>query len=395
MLALFFFVLILGTSTLLTSISGRSFTELIVPGEKKGSIFPDLETGRQSAGNPAGKIKGLDQFLQERLAVLRRVTFPSNGDPARAGDGTNLKIWTLKFLSGIMGVKTSDLKTFLSLPGGGLPKDVKVLPVAGSRLAHGPGPGDKVAKEGILTPPSPPSPDVPEPSPEGSRPPGHEPGFDILRPFRRSQGPPTVLIYHSHSSEAYRPTSGANYVWGKDEGVIKVGDRLAQVLTDRYGIGVIHSRKIHDYPVWRDAYANSSKTVAEYLKQNQSIEIVLDLHRDSSPGLTPEVTTAEIKGKKVARVFIVVTTDAFGLPHPNWQENFAFARYLQGKMEEMYPGLSRGIDLRQDGRWNQHLHPRSIILEIGSVDNSREEAERSAELVADVLSQVMKDLEIR
>ena len=174
-----------------------------------------------------------------------------------------------------------------------------------------------------------------------------------------------------------------------------MGDRLAEVLTKRYGIGVVHSRKIHDYPRWRDAYANSCETVTDILKKYPSIEIVLDIHRDSSTGLSETSTTTEIAGLRVARVFIVVTTDAFGLPHPNWQENLAFARYLQGKMDEMYPGLSRGIDLRQDGRWNQHLHPRAIILEIGSVLNTREEAERAAGFVADVLDQVVRELEIR
>lgn len=204
---------------------------------------------------------------------------------------------------------------------------------------------------------------------------------------------PLVFIYHSHSSEAYRLTSGADHVWGSDEGVITVGDVLAKALEEKYDIPVVHSRKVHDYPVWREAYINSYKTVSEALHEHPTVEMVFDVHRDAGTVRLSGAPTVEISGRKAARVFIVVTTDRFGLPHPNWRENLAFAYYLNAKIDEMYPGLSRGINVRDDARWNQHVHNRAVILEIGCEQNTRQEAEASALCLADVIASVLGDIQ--
>jgi stage II sporulation protein P len=182
-------------------------------------------------------------------------------------------------------------------------------------------------------------------------------------------------------------------VWGSEEGVISVGAELAKALSEKYGIPVLHSRKIHDYPVWREAYINSHETVSSVLKEHPTIEMVFDVHRDAGTAGISASPTVEIDGQKAARVFIVVTTDRFGLPHPNWRENLAFAYYLNAKMDEMYPGLSRGINVRDDARWNQHVHSRAVILEIGCEQNTRQEAERAATLLADVVACVLEDIQ--
>ncbi len=204
---------------------------------------------------------------------------------------------------------------------------------------------------------------------------------------------PLVFIYHSHSSEAYRLTSGADHVWGSDEGVIAVGDVLAKSLSERYNIPVVHSRKVHDYPVWREAYINSFKTVSQALEKNPTIEMVFDVHRDAGTTRLSGSPTVEINGQKACRVFVVVTTDRFGLPHPHWRENLAFAYQLNAKMDEMYPGLSRGINVRDDARWNQHVHNRAVILEIGCERNTRQEAEVAASCLADVVACVLGDIQ--
>lgn len=257
----------------------------------------------------------------------------------------------------------------------------------------------KLLEEATERPRSPESPIIPPELPEvPRRPPGEgrplppEGGRLRLAPVRGWGSKPLIAIYHSHSSEAYRPTSGENYVWGKPDGVITVGRLLAQELRTTYNIPVIHSEAIHDYPVWREAYMNSLVTITRILKENPSIEMVIDLHRDSVPVSIPAGGTIEIGGRRATRVFIVVTNDRFGLPHPNWRENYAFARYLAAKAEEMYPGLVRGVDLRSDGRWNQHVHPRAVIVEIGSVSNTREEAIWAARLMADVIASALDDL---
>ena len=53
------------------------------------------------------------------------------------------------------------------------------------------------------------------------------------RPTESQVREPLVAIYHSHSSEAYRLTSGADHLWGSEEGVIHVGAKLASILEER------------------------------------------------------------------------------------------------------------------------------------------------------------------
>lgn len=264
-------------------------------------------------------------------------------------------------------------------------RDQAGLPDEASTLEHPPaGPGSPVRQREPLPPPV----VVPRPLPA-------EPGVEEPHrvPTRGWGDEPLVFIYHSHSSEAYRLTSGADHVWGSEEGVIAVGAALAKALSEKYNIPVLHSRKIHDYPVWREAYINSYKTVSDALEKHPTIEMVLDVHRDAGTTRLSGPPTVEIGGRKAARVFIVVTTDRFGLPHPNWRENLAFAYYLNAKMDEMYPGLSRGINVRDDARWNQHVHNRAVILEIGCEQNTRQEAETAAALLADVIACVLEDIQ--
>lgn len=224
------------------------------------------------------------------------------------------------------------------------------------------------------------------------------PAADIVPESGRSPGKdwgkdPLVAIYHSHSSEAYRLTSGVDHLWGSEEGVIHVGAVLASTLQERYGIPVVHSRNIHDYPVWREAYINSQKTIAKVLDTNKSVRIVLDIHRDAGLSASSSIPTVEINGVRAARVFIVVTTDKYGLPHPRWRDNLNFAYQLNAKLDEVCPGLSRGVSVRNDARWNQHVHQRALIVEIGSDKTKRQEAEVSAVYVADAISRILQDLE--
>jgi stage II sporulation protein P len=228
---------------------------------------------------------------------------------------------------------------------------------------------------------------------DGNRPSQSKPEPDERVSLEEARGGnPLVAIYHSHSSEAYRLTSGVDHAWGSEEGVIHVGAQLASILQERYGIPVIHSKKIHDYPVWREAYTKSQKTIKEILEANKSVQIVLDIHRDAGLSSSASFPTVEVNSVRAARVLIVVTSDKYGLPHPRWEENLTFAYQLNAKLDEVCPGLSRGVSIRNDARWNQHVHPRAVIVEIGSDKTKRQEAEVSAVYIADAISRVLQDI---
>ncbi len=208
---------------------------------------------------------------------------------------------------------------------------------------------------------------------------------------------PAVLIYHTHSSEMYlgRQAAADNYrnshyvfssnIDSKITGIMEVGNHLAEALR-RQGIEVIHETRIHDWPSLTSSYMNSERTVRELLNKYQTINIVFDVHRDAK---IPEPIVI-INGQRVAKVLIVVGT-AQDIPqsHPNWQQNLQFAQGFFRLGEQMYPGLMRPMQVRRDARYNQHLHENSIVIEIGSVENTIEEALLAAELVANIAAQLL------
>ena len=59
---------------------------------------------------------------------------------------------------------------------------------------------------------------------------------------------------------------------------------------------------------------------------------------------------------------------------PNWQENVSFALKLQLLGQRESDGVFRPLLLRAS-RYNQHLTPHSILLEVGAAGNTLEQAE--------------------
>jgi stage II sporulation protein P len=200
-------------------------------------------------------------------------------------------------------------------------------------------------------------------------------------------GNPLVGIYHTHTAESFIPTSGQSHSPGGQRGdIVKVGDDLAKYL-EKKGVGTVHSDNIHDYPSFMKAYNLSELTVKKMLSDNPSLQMIFDIHRDAEKR---ENVTAMVNGVAVARILIVVAVGQPDLVQPHWQQNHAFAKLIEGKLNERYPGLSRGIQM-VDWRYNQHLHPRALLLEVGCQENSLEEANRSIEMLGEVLVDIINE----
>ena len=196
---------------------------------------------------------------------------------------------------------------------------------------------------------------------------------------------PTVLILHTHATESYTKTE--NYTESSqyrtlDEGfnMISIGDRVADLL-ENAGIPVLHDKTLHDYPSYNGSYAASRETLREYLKEYPSIQLVLDLHRDAmtdSGGnqIGYPISTAE---RNAAKVMLVV-----GCNNSDWKENAALGVKLQARLEQLCPGICRPMALRKS-RFNQDLSPGSILIEVGSAGNTRQEALLAAEYIAQAI----------
>lgn len=203
---------------------------------------------------------------------------------------------------------------------------------------------------------------------------------------------PLVLIYHTHTTEAYKQTEGCRYqeiASGKttefDKTVVAVGEQLKQELEKGYGIRTLHDTTYYDTSYF-NAYTRSGKGVSEILLNNPSVKVVIDLHRDAPPkGVSlRDRYLVKLNGKDVARIRIVVGNGR-NLPNPNWQENKAFAEKLAASLEKAAPGLLYDIQIKND-RYNQHLSPQAVLLEIGSSDNTLEEAKAAMPYLAKALA---------
>lgn len=207
---------------------------------------------------------------------------------------------------------------------------------------------------------------------------------------------PQVLIYQTHATESFCPYDSdvydKRYNWrttDNNNNMVAVGAVMAQVLREQ-GIGVIQDTGQHDYPSYDGSYANSYRSVKDYLARYPTIKVVLDLHRDAieREGSVIVKPTVEFNGKKYAQLMIVSNCDDGSGLIPNWRENLRFAAALCDKLEQNTPQITRPI-LFSYRKYNQQLSTGALLLEFGSHANTLEESKRTAILVGEALSQIL------
>jgi len=193
---------------------------------------------------------------------------------------------------------------------------------------------------------------------------------------------PKVLILHTHTTESFaqtqdRYTETSPYrTLDPGHNMIALGEILAQVL-QAAGIGVIHDTAFHDYPSYNGAYSHAAASTGAYLEQYPSIELVLDLHRDAADTATGQlVTRCSIGGESAAQLMFVVGTDT-RLNHPGWERNLSLALKLQVLLEQENRGICRDMNLTKN-RYNQHLGPYALLVEVGAASNTLAQAELAA-----------------
>lgn len=205
---------------------------------------------------------------------------------------------------------------------------------------------------------------------------------------------PQILIYHTHSQEEF-----ADSVEGDTSTtVIGVGDYLAQLLQETYGYQVIHVTDTFDLVDGKlersKAYNYAEPVVQKVLDENPSIEVVIDLHRDGVDESKHLVT--EVDGKPTAKIMFfngLSRTKMNGeidyLPNPYIEDNLAFSFQLEYLAKQCFPDFTRCIYLK-GYRYNLHVRPKSILLEVGAQTNTVEEAKNAMEPFAKVLNAVLQ-----
>ena len=198
-----------------------------------------------------------------------------------------------------------------------------------------------------------------------------------------------VLILHTHTSEAYSEIGIESNFRTLDDSknIVSVGNILEKNLILQ-NFKVKHSIVKHDTPSYNGAYKMALTTIENELK-NDKYDIILDIHRDALSGNLNFRPTAEINGESAAKLMFVVGTNASGVSHDNWMENLKLALLIQNTANEMYPGLFRDLNLSKS-RYNQHISPGTLILEVGATGNTLDEVWTSMKYFSNVL-QALKE----
>lgn len=203
-----------------------------------------------------------------------------------------------------------------------------------------------------------------------------------------------VLIYCTHTSETYKNSDNFKFEYTgnyrtKDAkyNMLSVASILSNTLIEN-GITSVFDTTAHDYTSYDNSYTNSSKTIKKNLEKYSRFGITIDVHRDAAADLSFAPKT-KINGKSTAQLMLVIGVGYDSFKNEYYEENLSLALHIAKLGEEMYPGLFRQVLVR-DARYNQHLSPGSILVEVGATGNTLEEAYYGARCFGNILKRLYK-----
>ena len=211
---------------------------------------------------------------------------------------------------------------------------------------------------------------------------------DHTQPVER----PRVLIYHTHTHEAYAQTAADPYreteSWRTEDqthSVVRVGEALAALLTD-YGFDVVHDTADYEYPKLNTAYARSLDMLET--KRGETFNLCVDLHRDAWDKSMAEC--ACIGSQRAAQLMMLIGNGGNFDIKPDYEANLAFAARLTDRINALCDGLCRPVMVK-NGRYNQHLFTPSVLIEVGHNLNTLDEALASMPVLAEALAYLLKE----
>lgn len=198
--------------------------------------------------------------------------------------------------------------------------------------------------------------------------------------------PLRALVLFTHNHEAYQPivksVSGKVAVSDANTNIFTLKDMISShfqlngIGTDVLDVNnmeVLNAKGMEYY----QAYDSMRPFIKERLQQQQ-YDVVFDFHRDSAKHSTTTITSG---GESYARIAIVIGTD-----HENYQWNLNYAKKLSSSLNAIVPNISRGVIPKGgdgvDGKYNQDLSKTLLVVELGGIDNTEEELNRTIAVLA-------------
>lgn len=209
--------------------------------------------------------------------------------------------------------------------------------------------------------------------------------IEVVRHEREPGEPWRVLIYHTHTWEAYEPTAEDEYTpterWrtkDNQHNVVRVGEELAQELR-ALGFEVVHDTTAHEPPNLDTAYTRSLQTLESYSAQGETFDCYIDLHRDAYVASMAGSNSVQDGDKSLPHIMLLIGTgtgtsggEAFA-QKPNWQVNIVLAQKITDALNAQVEGLAYPVKTKT-GRFNQHVSEGAVLVEVGNNMNTLREA---------------------
>ena len=196
-------------------------------------------------------------------------------------------------------------------------------------------------------------------------------------PVIKEENPPKIYLYNTHQTEEYQSSELLEFTI---KPTVMINNYILEDIFNRNGLQTIVEERsikemLNNYN-WK--YSSSYKASRIYLedtyKSNPSLEYFIDLHRDSLPH---NKTYISIDGKDYAKILFLI-----GLDNPNYEKNMILTEKINNKLNEYYPGLSKGI-LKKGGEgvngiYNQDFNKNVLLVEMGGYENTTTEVLNSS-----------------
>lgn len=196
-------------------------------------------------------------------------------------------------------------------------------------------------------------------------------------PVIKEETPPKIYLYNTHQTEEYQSNELLEFTI---KPTVMINNYILEDIFNRNNYPtIVEERSIKEIlnnNNWKYAssYKASRLLLEDTYKNNTTLEYFIDIHRDS---LKHDRTHINIEGKDYAKILFIIGTE-----NTNYLKNQTLTEKINNKLNEYYPGLSKGI-LKKGGEgvngiYNQDFNENVILIEIGGYESTTTEVLNSS-----------------
>ena len=196
---------------------------------------------------------------------------------------------------------------------------------------------------------------------------------------------PTIYIYNTHQTESYNAIETNIYNFTP---TVQTASYMLQDELIKYNINSVveetNIKNILNTRKWEYSYSYriTKELMEQKYKDNPSLEIFIDIHRDS---ISKEQSTIKINNKNYAKIMFLI-----GNKRSNLDENLKIVKQLELELEKNNPGITRKTYYK-DYTYNQDFNNKTFLIELGGDKNTIEEVYNSIVALAKAISTLQGD----